>query len=616
MFNFIKEKISEITPPTNTPPDDSETILEYAHLFQELDDLSMKGTDEDKARPMEVDIPLDDDIEIESIELNLSDGRITDIPMDAKVQESNYDVMKTFDDFYQEACRNVSIFTRESEDGLENRRIEYANKAYNKYKNRIIQEGLFGFDKMDLNDDRIPSKMMIDFGPISASNSNPYTVKLEILWEVDRNKKVMKKQLESLNVATTYDIFIGLAKVLDRDLREQYPDKMKNAKSVWDVATPVKLLIPVNPIDKYAISVGFECDFVEDLIYYTWSKPIKSAKKNKYNKEEFIDPSCFKKHRNPIDDSINYKTTRGFTMRKIKVEESFSMDLPSRFGSPTIYQEAIDFGNVGDSTTPPDNVDNKEEPSVSVDNNDTQTTEPTSDEGNTETVDSNNVSDEIAQKVADEDGSNTDDTAVTDIPVEDDINTDTSVDDSNVDEQIDNLDDMGNTDMSLDEGTDNIDVDNMTIDELLEQGSEKLKGMTIQQLKDFLSSAGPDQIQEAFIPTKKNTNKEIYIRIKNLLGILNDSEMDISTLTDSFKKEGKKLNKAIDKAIKRKKDYTEDDIKEMIKLNKCLVDLMTVIDKGSNKSYVATIKRLIKAFTSQCVVVSKIVESGKLTSES
>ena len=56
---------------------------------------------------MAIDIPIeDDDIELETIEFNLGDGRVTDVPGDATVQE-HYKDMKTYDMFYQETAETL-----------------------------------------------------------------------------------------------------------------------------------------------------------------------------------------------------------------------------------------------------------------------------------------------------------------------------------------------------------------------------------------------------------------------------------------------------------------------------------------------------------------------------
>ena len=93
---------------------------------------------------------------------------------------------------------------------------------------------------------------------------------------------------------------------------------------------------------------------------------------------------------------------------------------------------------------------------------------------------------------------------ITDIPVDGDGAGDT-VDIDDTEQQLDDLNDMGNTEAEVDgEGSLTVDVDNMTIDELLSQGSDKLKSMTINQLKEFLSDENNmEQIQEAFFFSNK-----------------------------------------------------------------------------------------------------------------
>lgn len=612
MFNFIKEKINELDSISsfNQNFNESEAIVEYAHIFQELDDLSVNGTDEEKTRPVGVDIPIEDDLEIDSVEMNLSDGRITDIPMDATVQESNYNAMKTFDYFYQEAVTHISQFPRESSESVEERRIDYARKNYDKYKNHIVQEGLFGFGKMRLDDDRLPAKVNFDFGPISEDNPNQhYIVKMSVLYEVDKRNMVTKKQLESINIAMSVSAGIGLSLYLNDFLRKKYPDKMKDVKSIWDVLTPVKFIVPIEPVDKYCISFGFECEFEEELLYFDWFRDIKGSRNSGNHK--ISEPEISKNFKSISDSVINKINTKS---KKEYIKESYEMRRPDRFGS--IYQEAIDFGDTGDSSTPPENSDNNSEPSVSIDNDSSMDNNPSesSPDGETPTVpvDSNNVSDQIAEKVSEDQQSD----SVTDIPIEDDLGDDSNTDESSIDDKLDELDNEGNTDMSLDdESSTNMDVNNMTIEELLEQGSEKLKGMTIQQLKEFLSG-DPEQIQEAFILNKKNINKEIDIHLRKTLGILNDNEMKLDDLIKNFKKEGSKLNRVLSKATKMKKVYNDEEINEIVKLNKCLVDLMSIIGSSQDKSYVTTVKRLIQAFTSQSVVVSKIIEKNKTVQES
>lgn len=611
MFNFIKEKISKTDLNTNRSfnTDEADAVLEYAHLIQELDDLSVNGTDSESMRPIEVEIPIEDDIEIESIEMSLTDGRVTDVPMDATLQESNYNVIKTFEDFYQEACNTMCQFPRESSDAFENRLLNQASKKFNEYKTYVIQEGLFGFDKLNMNDERLPAKVSLDFGPVSPDRpDHHYIVKLQVYYETDKRQKVLKKQLDSINIALSLGITENFAKVLTNAMMQQHPDKMKNVKSVWDVITPISFMVPIDPIDKHRIIFGFECEFLTETIYFSWVRDIKS--KDSSISENQIGASKVVGNLKKISvDEVNKIHTKS---KKDYIKENYENRRPNRFVN--IFQEAIDFGDEGDSSTPPENIDDSSEPSVSMNDNPSDSTSADdNDNSDTVPVDSNNVSDQIAQKVSEDQQNEIDNNSdeITDVPIDD--TGDNSTTDSNIDEKINDLDDMGNTDMELDEDTNNIDVDNMTIEELLEQGSDKLKGMTIQQLKEFLSGDS-SQIQEAFFLNKKNINTELDIHLRKSLGILNDNEMTLDEIVKNFKKEGSKLNRVLNKASRMKKVYNVEEIQDIAKLNKCLIDLISIMGSAvQDKSYVMTVKRLIQAFTSQSVIVSKIIESKNKT---
>ena len=153
----------------------NDAILECAHLVQELDDLSLEGTEADSTRPFtKIDIPLEDDIEITAVEMNLLDGRVTNVPGDATVQESDtiYIGMKTPQDFYQEAYASTQQYMRETDDEYANRVEAIASKNYVAYKNYCIQEGLFGFDKLSVNDKRVPARVSVDFGTPSSFQSS------------------------------------------------------------------------------------------------------------------------------------------------------------------------------------------------------------------------------------------------------------------------------------------------------------------------------------------------------------------------------------------------------------------------------------------------------------
>lgn len=640
MLKFIQSSIKDKGLTDNEPVsmdnnnDDSEAILEFAKVFQELDDLTMEGTDDpnDVRKIGDIDIPLDDDVEAEIIEFNLSDGRINDVPGDANVMESNYSTMKSFEDFYQEAVCSVVRFTRESDEAYENRVIDKANELFREYSNYIVQEGLFGFGMIKFEDDRVPKSVVVDLGYIEKDKAMlPYMVKLPVYYQIDKKKRIHKKQLDSINKAVSLNVWSNFGNVLEEFLRGKYFNDMKDVKNVWDVATPKRLLVPVEPMDHFAVYLELEYDFDNEPDYWIWKKSINGNSNNKSFANEKLSGSV-----------------SGFMSKKDYIKESYEMNRPSRFGN--LYQEAIDFdGNTSgeasnnDANTTPSNSDNLglgNEPDISVDgsNNDTIDTQT-----DNKLVGSNDVSGEIAEKVSAElsDAENntdgidapTDDQSTSDIP---DLPTDDSSLDNieaptndNIDQSIDDLNGDSGGNVSSD-----MDVENMTLDELVEQGTQRLKGMTIAQIKDFLNGGSEsgsdigttadiptDDLQEAFINgtdediiqemmilTKKNINRTIDVSLRNALGILNDSEKDVNTIITEFKKEGKKLNKILSKAAKMKKVYSENECNDIASLNKCLVDLMAVMKTSDMKSDAATVKRMIKAFAAQAAVVAKIVE--------
>lgn len=638
MFEYIQKKIKEqesstgISSTPNTSDMEDLAVLEYAHLFQELNDLSLEGEDEYKTRPLAVDIPLEDDLEIETVEFNTKDGRITDVPMDATVRE--YEVtdrskMKTYSNFYQEALSYIQQMPRESYDRYEQRVSEYAQKEYSQYYNHIVQEGLFGFDKINLNDERVPAHIMCNFGPIKKGGQD-YMVKLPVKFETDRKYMITKQQLDAISMFQSLEATTCVAEPLMNLLKKDFANEMAKVQSVWDIATPKCLYVMGDQAEKYKVTIEFELDFSDEPYYMTWSYSVKGTKKKAETKDlSFTQYQIMSK-----------KTFKG---KKEYIKESYELRRPTRF-QDSFFQEEIDFG-AGDTNSEVPPAMDTGSPSVSMDNSnpDTNPSTATGDNSSTQQSDSaspninnvNNVSDQIAEKIQDDaaaessennnddmnniptDGSvgmdsegDTSSDVTSDVSAElDSLDDSSTSDDSSVDDQLNDLD-GGTGDEGLDDSSvdGSIDVSNMTIDELLEQGADKLKGMTVQQLKDFLSG-DQSAIQEAFILTKKNINGELEVHLRTALGILNDDQMDIDALLDKFQKEGKKLNRILSKAAKMNKLYSGEECSTFNRLNKCLTDLLMAIKSGKDANYASTIKRLIQAFTSEAAAVSKIIES-------
>lgn len=844
MLDYIKQQLSERMHQDDAFQEQqhedqmNEAILECAHLIQELDDLSIDGTQTDSSRPFtKIDIPIEDDVEITAVELNALDGRVISAPMDATVQEeytADYTEMKSAKDFFQEAYASTPQYQRESDAQYYARIEEIAKQNYAAYKEYCIQEGLFGFDKMSVNDQRVPARVVINFGKL---NGKEYSVKLAAKFEVDKKGRILKKQLDSLlafkNTMDSEDFMQGAA-------FSAFSQKLglgsEDIDKIWTKVTPVELVIPVKPSNAFCVAVGFELDGSgDDIQYIEWHAPIK----DKGKKIETTTPAAGEIRKlNAI--------TKGDAIRQEAAMIASGHRGPNRF-----VQEAIDFG---DPDAAPDA--NPDAPAVSFDAPPADGMEqpapdagaadagaPPADGGEAappegdaaadpnaepkEPVDTNNVSDQIAEKISDEtqaDANADADVNIDGIDSTSDAETPTADElDSTVDTPP--ADDTASTEPASD--VSDADFDNMTIDELLAQGQEKMKTMTMQQLKDFLQggqlpngdsvgepapaddeagvqesfqlvlegakekgqtvrnrisnamedmqknlktmhealskdstrreiqklwrsvntsssetfgihfgagvvestmsaiaglvstvansmsslfaggftssqtktysgenfrksiqyvdsflktatkkkrikntftseeigkltqyrddindlidtaeqafsegkasmdvslkqldavvvkvmdqydsvksivttqAAGDAIIEEAFFLTRGNIGKELDIHLRKALGILNNNEMEIEQLCTAFRKEGKQLNRVVHKASTMKKVFNETECKQLLKLNHCLTDLMTMLRSNIDQGSIMTVKRMIQAFVQEATGVLQMIE--------
>lgn len=624
MLAFIKNKIAERMPDVvnhteNDIPDS--VVVECAHLIQELDALTIEGQDAIDARngvsdrPLAnaLDIPLEDDIEIGSLELNVLDGRLTDIPSDTSVPTVNEyalnTALKTEEDFYKEACEYVKPFFRDSEAAIEERRQEYVQKKMAEYREYLVQEGLFGFGKIDINDPQVPVNTMINFGPVKGEGSKDYIVKLPVYFQVDKNRKITKKQLESLTVINSIDGFYQLRSHIYESYSGHSSFKLKE-EDIWDHATPKEALVPVDPPDKYCVMVVVDTDWDGEQIY---SCRVRMKGLGKEKKAEI------KKAVNIQNKKSVYKNAKDVIKEYAELMEEEKMrSFPSRFVQEEYVQEEVDLGTDGDVTDnpPASNADsdvtidvNGDEGTASVDTSDNPPSDDTSSSDTTEIpVETNDVSDEIADKVASETQDMSSDEAIND-DLNDISDSDVSDLDTSMDDNTDGADLPGDDSSTINPE----DFDNMSIDDLINQGSEKLKSMSIGQLKQFLSgdeNLDPmveEAFQEAFFLTPRNINKEIYKELKRVLGILNDSQEPSDVILKKFKKFSKRLNRALVKAAKMEKVYSDQERQAFKKANKCLLDLNVIIGSEKDANYGATVKRLILAFVSESRRVEQIV---------
>lgn len=667
MLKYVREQLAKegIFAESNTPVDelDDSMFVEAAHVLDELGDLSESGTMDHSAVRSPISIPLEDDIEIDTVEFCMVDSRMSDIPGDAALQEAYYNDLRNFSDFYAEAYASTSQLPRESYDNYLNRVAETQVKLYNEYMETIVQEGLFGFGEIKASDPSVVWKIHLNFGKLRENGGEEFSTTLPILYQV-KKERILKKQLEAAK-------FFDYAKITDA--RDVILDcaKSKNVTipkdgNVWDVITPNAVFIPREQSNLYKIVIRFKISSSGEEVFFGIAANMKNNKSGVSAKSADMDVVDSKEANfemksvsKPSDDFIDHKT---FT------ESYVERHMPTRWDN--YYQEAIDFGGGGDPPeiagaqpaaaqtaqppmpptpdAPPAPTDDAQQPSETNINIDLPPEEGQGNQGGEPTQDNNQPADppapenpntnDVSDQIAD--GVNAElDQQANDAPVDlsADVNEepnfdmnaapepdmsdmtgagdDSSMDASGISDEPDM--DADNPDTESD-----IDFDNMTLNQLIEQAQEKAKDMTIDQLKSFLmnntmpsgeevgAGASEDGVQESFIYTKSNINENLDILLRNALGILNDSELELSQLIKKFKKNGKKLNKCLSKAVKLDL-YNEQEKKQLNLLNRCLVDLMSMVRENSSTSNTQTAKRLVKAFTSQAKAVGEIIDAHK-----
>ena len=653
-----------------------ELLLEYAPVMNGLDDLTMNGDGTDNVDRPVIAIPLeseDDDVpdiagltdkrasfendpELGSVTLDLSSGNMMDVPMDANIQ-TEYAEMKTLDTFLMEGYEAIDPQQGQTVEEYDAVVMESAKKNFRTYRDEVLNEQSFGFSKVSMHDDVIKPAIIAEF------DTNVSTM-LEPKYQVDKFGNVRNKQVESVDIMNKY----GVLKKLGTFLESAIEGFNKESDNVWSNMFPVSMNVPIDPIDKHSVIVGLKNMKDMSTKYIRCSVPVM---------ESYAAPT-FEEVPSAVIEKMN------------KVSASKSQ----------VIQEAIDFGNTDAAATPapeaapaaapapeatpaatdastdaalPDMPTEGAAPDATAQGA-TDASAATPAEGEDKTVipiETNNVSDQIAQKVAtdtevpteaqngDETAANIEDAGATadelpEPPAEgadpalDAGATDMGLNDpsagdnldsglgsdvsagiadgdpaldangaTDVDSQLNELDQMGatNGDEGMDAdvgGADAGDVGNMSMDELLQAASDKLKGMPINALQKFLTGDA-EALQEAFVQefvTNKNVNDQLDANLRKCLGILNDEELSFKGIENQFKKSGKQLNSILSKASKNAKVYDDSERKELTDLNSTLTDLM-VHFKPSKKEDVESTKKKIVAFTSQATKVDKIITKHK-----
>lgn len=638
MLDNIKKRIAEqtkdIVAMTKAADDDTMLVAEYAHLFQELSDLSIEGDGDTGAK---IDILLTgdgklsvgddlDDVVLDEIGYNLKTGTL-DVPADAAIK-TEYAAMKSEDDFYTEST-NLFQESDESNEEYEARCAQYADKNWKMYRQQVLQEGMFGYKRVNVTSEKVPSLATINFGNY---NGSAYNVRMPIQHQVDKKGNLTRHQLESIYLAESCGLCENLMDEVKKDLCERY--HISESASIWDTMIPSVLVAPVDPIDKHSIVVGFKNDAnLAGMDFYRFTNPVCEYATG----DTTLEHAAVERLDNAkVRELSKFCITRNAALKEAQKETPHF--------HRGFFQEAIDLGGDNQNANTDNGGNNGVEStnSGSTDGGDNSNANADGQQQNEVPkveVGKNDVSDAIVQKAQDETTKNEtpDDTtvegqdAITDIdnaevPSLDDGSTDDGVEgtdmnatpdgeatDADIDQQLNDLNASGEESEALDGNLtgDEIDIENMSIDEMLKMGTERLKGMSMSQLKEFLMNHDAAAVQEAFILTNANINDEVDILLKKTLGVLNDNKMEIGQLVNEFKKYGKKLNRVLSKASKATKVYNNNEIDNIKKLNKCLTDLMITIKASTDKSSIQVIKRLMKAFTSQAAVVGKIVEKKK-----
>lgn len=666
MLDYIKAKLAEraaempVQESTEVDPANvsNELLMEFAPVMQGLEDLTISGDGTDSELRPVITIPVasedeeiapisgldtkaevENDPELNSIELDPALGTLKDIPMDANIQ-TEYATMKTKNDFICEAYETLDPtgdMTVEQYDAMVQ---ASAQEKFLEYRSEVLTNSMFGFGKRHLLTDAVVGNIFVEF----AENKSAI---LEPNYQVDTYGNIRNKQIESVDIMNKYGHFSRMTSFMEQYIQEQYGDF---EGSVWGVLQPVSMNVPIDPIDKHSVIVGFKNMLnLGKVDYIRCSTPVMES--NVLPELAVVSPSTIYKM-NKVSATKSYAIQEADT----KLAEN---------GLLGLIQEAIDFGSQEPTAAPAPDAAPAAEPAAAPTDAPAEPAAdaaPAADDKTVIPVETNNVSDQIAEKVATDTeipaaSQNGDETAadiaqagnvadeLPEAPVGEDPALDAGatdlgatdnphdvsvgVDDNNpaldatpsgdVDAQLDELNAMGATsdpgaeDMAAANDMGSVDdISNMSMDEMVQAATEKVKGMPIGVLQKFLAG-DTSALQEAYVQemvTSKNVNQELDTNLRACLGTLNDDELSFKGIENKFKKDGKKLNSVLSKAAKNKKVYDEAERKELTDLNSKLTDLM-VHFKPSKPEAIEEAKTRIKAFTAQSKVVDKIISKHK-----
>lgn len=662
----------------------NDLIMEYAPVMKGLDELSISGTHDDVDRPV-IAIPLASDEEDEEVadigiedvksqvmedpELNTfevqHDGTPV-IPLDANIQESYYG-MKEYRTFIQEGYSDIDFTDDMTPSDFDKRVSEYSESKFIEYRNEVLINESYGFEKVSMNDDNVAGDIFVEF-----DTNGSRTAVLEPNYQVDEFNNVRKKQIHSVDMMKKGNYLSKITPYMET-LMESYGYNKANDGSVWNTVQPMTMNVPIDPIDKLSVIVGF---------------------KNMKNKGRMDYVRCsvpiLRDFDTPIFESVAPETIK--RMNDVSCTKGYAIQESELMMS--IFEEAFDFGNTGDvapgaqpeaqnaapaqpevQNATPTETQNAAEPEVQNATPDAGT-DAGADNGKVSIpVETNNVSDQIAEKVASD----------TDIPVESQSGEETAAEiekagevadampdvpmdepaaapdaemsadgnvttpgaedplasgdftagaidptangsDAGVEAKLNELDSIGETNnadgmeqmaMGATDPTAGGDVSNLSMDEIIQQATEKIKALPIGVLQKFISG-DQNALQEAYVmeafgrKKKKDgvgINAEIDMGLRECLGILNDDQLSFKQIESKFKSSGKKLNKSLSAAAKSKDVYSAEEKKELSDLNESLTDLM--VHFKPTKNNVEETKKKIMTFTNNAKHADTIIKRHK-----
>ena len=622
MLNYIKEQLAAkaaaaVQETTAVDPAEvsSELLLEYAPVMEGLDDLTLTGDGTDNVDRPIIAIPLEpedeelpdiaglsdktdeveNDPEIGSLEVDLSTGNMMDVPMDANIQ-AEYATMKTMANFIKEGYELIDPVKGQTPEEYDAVVKDSAKKNFIEYRNQVLQEQAFGFTKKSIKDESIAPAIIAEFD----TNISAF---LEPTYQVDAEGNVRNKQLESVEIMGKHKHFSRFEPFIESFLINANLFNRKTDGSVWDKVRPVTLNVPIDPIDKHSVIVGFKN--VADLgksFFVRCSVPVTNS--NAEPVLEFVLP-------NTIERMNKVSSTKTLFQEAIDLGVPEGANVTDASSAPAAAPAATDTPAAAPAADTPTATDpaamSTDTPDASAAPAPDAAATPGTDDKTVIPVETNNVSDQIAQKVATDtdvpDASQNADAAAAEIDkaadtadalpdlpdapgATDDLGTgdpaldagatdpslendpslsgdidsagsaedvNVGIDDNNpdldadtqgsVDDKLNELDELGATgDTGMEAGVgdmsaDPTDIGNMSVDEMIQAATDKIKGMPINAIQQFLS--GNSSLQESFMmegALNENINKELDENLRSCLGILNDDELSLKeSKTDSRK---------------------------------------------------------------------------------